>query len=494
MGRRGEPRWILGRPGQRWLWWCPRGVGRRQRPTGACSGLGVAHAPEVGPGSGPGSGQLTLRRLNPAWRSAHRARAIVALLLAGGFGLVGCASTAWRPPVVLYVALSAMEQESITQEISHQFHRRVYQMVAGFRRVHPNVEVQIVVYPEQELQQQIRLRNRSGLGPDLILTSADHANALLARNLVDPMPLTAREQQAIDPLLLAQLRDGRGRLAGLPLLIQPQLACFDRRRQPQPIGNVAELSQRSLAGLRVGLALALPDLIWSAGSFGAVTGLQAAASGRPLDARQALGLRTWLDWLQSSSGRLGISFERDNDALREGLRRGTLDWISCRSSDLPTLQGVLGPHLGVAPLPGGAERPALQVRPLRVIALGRNSSPLQRQLAIALSTYSVRPLVQRGFVTKASVGLPVTRYPLSLGRSETLQAMRQALQQPGGDRVEELALLALLHAEDSRLRLLQDRLTGLIFGAIDAAQAQQELIRILGPSRQPDPPSRRATP
>lgn len=419
--------------------------------------------------------------------SVRRSLVAVAALLASASGLSGCLQASWRPPVVLYVALSSMEEEPITRETSRQFHHRVLQMVAGFRRVHPNVVVQIVVYPEPALQRQIALRNRSGLGPDLIITSADQANALLARQLVDPMPITAQERQTIDPLLLARLRDERGRLAALPLLIQPQLACFDRRRQPQPIRSIAELSQRSLDGLRVGLSLALPDLIWSAGSFGAVSGLQAAAAGRPLEDRQAQALRAWLDWLQSTGGRLGISLEHDDFALRDGLRRGTLDWISCHSPDLPSLQRALGPHLGVSPLPGGVDRPALQVRPLRVMALGRNSSPLQRQLAIALSHYSVRPLVQRSFVTRESVGLPVSRHPaLSLGRGEALVAMRQALQWQEEDRADAVALLSLLHRDDPRLKPLQDRLTALVFGAIDPWQAQRDLVRILGSARQPD--------
>lgn len=432
----------------------------------------------MGDGAAGGAWQAGSRR--PPW---HRRALALVTLLTSTWGLAACGLDLSQRPVVLYVALSTLEDEAINREISRKFRERVNDLVAGFRRVHPNVVVQIAVYPEREFQRELERRTASGLGPDLIVTSADHGNVLLARGLTVPMPLAAQEREAIDPLLLERIRDRRGRLASLPLMILTQLACFDRRRVAEPITRIEELGQRSLAGLRVGLALDPRDLIWSAGSFGAVPALLAIAEGRQPDASGRQALLAWLRWLQEAVSNQQINLQADDLGLRHGLHRGQLDWISCSSSDLLPLQRALGPHLGVSVLPGGEEHRALQVRPLRVMALGRNSSPRQRELAIALSLYSFKPLVQRNFLVNNMVGMPVNRY-VNLPRNNDgyLATMQQALQQD--DPASSSALLANLHSGDPRLKRLQEVFVPLVFGVIEPNQALQNIWSILHPSNE----------
>ena len=133
----------------------------------------------------------------------------------------------------------------------------------------------------------------------------------------------------------------------------------------------------------------------SAGSLGALPAIRSAVAGQQPDARQMAGLRAWLVWLRAAESQSRLSFLENENLMRERLRRGQLDWITCRSSDLRLLQRSLGHHLGVAPLPDGDGGEASPVSVLRVLGLGRGSSPRQRQLAIELAHFSLNPLVQQ---------------------------------------------------------------------------------------------------
>ena len=406
---------------------------------------------------------------------------VVALLGAAALlGLSGCSQLLPHRPLVLYLAVSTPSEEPITSELSLTFQTRLQQLVQGFRRLHPHVRVQLSLYPEQQLQREIRRRTRSGLGPDLIITAADPANALLRAGLTQPMPLDRAETEAIAPSLLRRVTTPEGRVAGLPLVLYTQLACFDRRRVPQPPADVRELLQLSSAGVRVGMALQLRSLVWSAGSLGAVPALQAAAQGRVPDAAQRQGLLNWLRWLQSANVQKDVTFMEEEATLREGLRRGRFDWTSCGSSDLPVLQRALGDNLGVSTLPGGETHQATPVNPLRVLALGRNSSGEQRQMAIALSRYSLRPLVQRSFTLENLVFLPVNRR-LSLPVQSSRQLATLVAARRQGEGVADL--LARLHSADPRVAQLEQVIVALVFGGIEPEQALQDSLRILGGRR-----------
>lgn len=418
-----------------------------------------------------------VHRRRPLLGHGRRRRALSGLLAAAVLvSLPGCSQVLPQRPLVLYLAVSTPSDEPITPELSRTFQGRFEQLVGGFRRLHPNVQVQMALYPESQLARQIRQRTRSGLGPDLIITTADPANALLGAGLTQPMPLDRSELRAIDPLLLERVTTREGRIAALPLVLYTQLACFDRRRVAQPPADVRQLLRLSASGVRVGMALQLRSLVWSAGSLGAVPALQAAAEGRVLDAAQRRGLLNWLRWLQSANVQKHVTFLEEESALREGLRRGRFDWISCSSSDLLVLQTALGDHLGVATLPGGEASHATPVNPVRVLALGRDSSGEQRRMAIALARYSVRPLVQRSFVLENLVFLPVNRYvSVPLVSSRVLTTLVAARRQ--GEGVDDL--LTRLHSEDPRVSQLEQVIVSLLFGGIDPEQALQDSLRIL---------------
>lgn len=395
--------------------------------------------------------------------------------------LGGCGTIRRDLPVMLYVAISVQDETDLSTENAALLRQRFNHLVQDFRRVHPNVLVQVALYQETNLRKHLQVRNQAGLGPDLILTGADSAHTLLRAGLVDAIPEDTELRGNSDPELLTRMRSRDGRLAGQPLILFPQLACFDRRQVEAPPSSLTGLLQTSATGVPVGLPMVLRQLLWTAGGFGAIPGLATAEQGlqpSPLDKAR---IRNWLTWLQQASDQQRVTFMPNQTALRNSLSQGTLAWVSCNSAELDLLRSKLGAHLGVTALPNGTDHPASPVNRLRVLALGRNSSALQRQMSLKLIRFSASPLVQRSLTLDSLTFLPTNPHvSVPVQSSGVLAAMVQSRQQ--AHKVDHL--LADIHQEDPRLtKLDSDVIVPVLFGLVDPERATDRLIGIL--RRQP---------
>jgi len=395
--------------------------------------------------------------------------------------LSGCVPSRRSMPVMLYVAVAVQDESSLTSENALMFRQRFNQLVKDFRRVHPNVLLQLSLYPEGQLRQRLLRRDRAGLGPDLIITGADSANTLLRVGLTDPIPEDAQLRAASSPALLERLRNRRGQLAAQPMVLFPQLACYDRRRLQAPPTNLSGLLEISAAGEPVGLPIELRQLLWTAGGFGAIPGLTQAVLGQQPSLIERAQIRNWLAWLQQASNQQRVTFMPDQNGLRQSLSNGGLAWVSCNSGELELLRRSLGPHLGVSALPNGAAHPASPVNRLRVLALGRNSSAVQREMSLEMIRFTLAPLVQRALTLESLSFLPANpNVSVPVQSSSVLQAMVESRQQARS--VDHL--LADIHQEDPRLDALQKEvIVPVLFGLVGPDQATQQLITIL--RRQP---------
>jgi maltose-binding protein MalE len=399
---------------------------------------------------------------------------LIALLLAAALG--GCSLGSPKLPVMLYVAVSVDDDRKVTSETSEEFRKRFYNVVEQFRSLHPEVLVQATLYSEKQLTEQLRRRDKTGLGPDLILTSGDGANALLAAGLVDPMPERTTSKDNTLPSLIRRLHNRRGQLSGQPLMVFPQLACFDRRELPSTPTTLQELLSTGAAGHQVGLSLNFRQLVWTAGALGAIPGLVAAAEGNQPTAAQQQGLLNWLSWLQDANSQLRISFYPDQTSLHKGLATRRLAWVTCSSSELQRLRQLMGTHLGVAALPDGPSHQASPLNRLRVIALGRNSSARQREMALALVEFSVTPLLQRNLTLESLSMLPVNPHvTVPVQSSQVLSALVESREQGANSE----PLLSHLHGDDPRVEKLEAVLTPLVFGVIPPESALEQVIDVL---------------
>ena len=417
--------------------------------------------------------------------AASRTAALIAAAALGGFTAVmgWLAASNLDPPGhtslrgTVYLAIGIPPEENLDRELRQRSTELVERFSRSFRDLHPGVSIQLVAFPEAELLEQMPRRQDAGLGPDLLLITSSSALALQRQGLVEAVELPAETLNQIEPQVLARLRLADGRLAGLPIAQQPELACFNRRKlaagSPADLDSLLRLSSQ---GVRFGLSIDPLQLFWTVGGLGAGDALLAASLNRPLSDAERRRLELWLGWLQNASFQQHISFFGKQEELLQGLKRGQLDWISCRSSHIHRLQSHLGADLGVAALPGGAQGAATPINRLRVLAFGVNSSPGQRRIAVQLARFSVNPLMQRNLTLDSLEVLPVNRFvPAPVTSSMILGSMMRSAQ--AAEQASPLVLALMGNPA------VQPALTGVlakvIFGDLDPRQAVDVVVNTL---------------
>jgi len=412
---------------------------------------------------------------SPAPSRARRPIALRCLPVLASLLLLGC-----RPgdglPNVFYLGVEVNPDETIDANLLADTRQRLGYLEAGYRQLYPNTRFQVSLYPEQQLAWAIQRRNRAGLGPDLLLLSGEMALRLLAAGVIAPFPQTGVDLNPFDPQVLDRLRNPSGELAGLPLLVQTQLACFNRRRLPVAPATLEQLLDTSAKGHPVGLSMEAYNLFWTVGSLGAIDAIDTAAAGRQPSGAQQQAIERWLTWLQNANNQLRVTFYASHSSAEAEFQAGRLDWFPCRSSAIPRLRKTLGDGLGVAPLPGGEGGNASPINKLRVLALGTNASRSSRERALAFSHFSVNPLSQRNLTLGSQVVLPANRFVrVPVSSSATLRAMVTSAEQGS----QTNTLVELMHSNDPRLDKIQTLLTTLVFGEVPPSKAGQSLVAIL---------------
>ena len=318
----------------------------------------------------------------------------------------GCSS--WRPPVVIKVVRTINNSETISSKDYERLREITEDAIDHIRSVDPTIRPQLTLSSQKNFVDEIEDQTRSGFGPDLLITDSDTALELYKRNLVDPIDIS-REDRADTPSYLFDLVTAKdGQLVGRPVNQFVQLACFNKERLPSPPQTLEQMEQASEEN-NFGMALQLKDLFWSAESFDAGEAMEAALAKLPPDAERQANVTHWLQWLENASYQQNIRFLNDQRTLRDALVAGELDWITCWSSNLRELREQMKDKLALAPLPKGPSTKLKAATKLQVWALGRNSSPTQREKALVVIDFITKPWAQKTYALAGRNSLPVNR-------------------------------------------------------------------------------------
>ncbi len=153
-------------------------------------------------------------------------------LLGSLLGLVlltsGCAN-GWYPRENLNLLLSAgLGEDKIARA---DLQRLAQELANEFMRLNPQVNVHLRLTSENEVLPLMRSRRGLGAGPDLLITRVPAAYALAQDKLTTASSLEPAELDPLRVKFLGRFRQGN-RFQALPLLVQPTVACFNRKRVP----------------------------------------------------------------------------------------------------------------------------------------------------------------------------------------------------------------------------------------------------------------------
>lgn len=368
--------------------------------------------------------------------TAGRHGPVVGLVLGLGLTLLaaGCQQGA-DPPVSLQLAISTGQGADGVARANLK--RLASQIANEYMRNHPQVLLHLRFLPEAELVESVRSRARLGAGPDLLISRVTPVEVLDREGFLTPITISP---QQLDPLrlkFLSQFRDGNAYDA-LPFLLQPTVACYDKRRLAKAPTRLDELPARAAEGVKVGLPMQMYELIWTASDFDADrallqlfrTRVEAKSLWQGLSATDRTRVEQWLSWLAKANIEPNVLFVDTADELVERMERGQLDWISCSSTAIERLKRKLGPHLGVAVLPTGSDgQPSRPLARLQLLSFGRDSTPAQRQVATSFALFVLNDFSQSNLIAKAFGNMPVNQNVLvPVKDSPALAAMESSLQ------------------------------------------------------------------
>jgi hypothetical protein len=406
------------------------------------------------------------------------------LLLPLVASLGGCQGQRLQPMLrplegTLYIAIG-VSQEAMDTELQKEVRERTALLQASFRSLQPRVRLQVETFNEESLRNELFVRNRTGLSPDLLLVNESTAQELARERLISTVSFPAVVLDQLEAGSVVRVRRADGTLTGLPMELQPLVACFDQRRVRRSPATLTELLALSAKGMEVGLSLDAVNLAWTLGPLGAIDAVGDLVAGEPVTPAMRTSLNGWLQWLRAADLQQRVTFYPTETELLKELMVGTLDWIPCRSINITRLRSRLGRNLGVSPLPSGPFGAASPITRERVLAFGVNSSPHQRQLALALARFAISPLHQRDMVLRNQFVLPVNRKvapPVS--SSSVVAAMVEGRRQS----VQSSTLRLVGKTSKSQRDAWQALLTRFLFDDLSQQDALKGLIDLLDGER-----------
>ena len=401
-------------------------------------------------------------------------------LLALGVLLTACSNrNRQQPTSLLRVARTLPSSETVTTADSERDRKLLRQFQTSVREVVPGLQLQPSLYTESSIEAELRRQTNSGLGPDLVISDARTIHALFEARLLDPVPLTKDQRQAVAPTLLKRLTNDQGQITGLPVSQSLQLACYDKSKLKTPPASLSELAKASSGESVFGIAQNFEDLYWSMGSFEAGPALVTSLRGQTPTAPETRQLVRWLGWLQDTSFQQNVIFLRDQPTLRRQLIQGRLNWISCWSTQLPQLREAMKEKLGVSVLPAGPVGQATPVSKLQVWGLGRNSSQRQRASSEELMQFIVQPWAQKTWSLRYRTSYPVNPVAAAIVNSQIPGTDELYLMKSREGILIGDGIMASLDANPELNEGLQDIINDVIFGTESPAQAAGKIHQLL---------------
>lgn len=418
-------------------------------------------------------------------RPGHRSfiKRVQCLGLAGALGLLSaCSSDENGRTTLLRVVRTLPANEEVTGEDSARDRKLLRNFQTNLRAVIPGLRIQPSLYSATSVQTELQRQTNSGLGPDLVISDAQTIQALFDARLLDPVPVTPEQRQAIPAELLTRVSTSDGTITGLPVSQYIQLACYDKRKLESPPKTLRELSQQSSQGIIFGLTQNFENLYWSVGSYGAGNALTSSLRGETPSTRDVNQLVQWLTWLRAASFQQNVLFMNDQASLRKELINGNLHWISCWSSQLPQLREALKDNLGVGLLPAGPAGKATPVSRLQVWGLGLNSSQQQRQKSLKLMQFIVLPWAQKTWALRYRTSYPVNPAAAQIVNREIPGTRDLYLSTDQEDVRMGDEIRAALNQDPKLEQAMQFTLNDVIFGTETPSNAAATLNSKLGPS------------
>jgi maltose-binding protein MalE len=271
-------------------------------------------------------------------------------------------------------------------------------VIDRYRRANPGIDV--VVQPQGAAMEEEFVRaTRSGLGPDLLVTSSANVATLANANALAPIDGQVSAEQRERYLTVAlQTLFYNDVLYGLPVAIDTLVLYYHRALIERPPTTVDQLFQAASGSQRVLMNSQFSDAIWSARAFGVDL---FDSAGDPQDA--TAGIANWLTWMEQVRDTPGFITDDNTEALRNRFLEGDIPYYIGHAHELNLLSAAFGADLGVAQLPAGPAGSAGPLLTTTALLFNAMSSSNQLTLSLDLARFITSSDQQSAMMREANV-------------------------------------------------------------------------------------------
>ena len=314
-----------------------------------------------------------------AWLSRVLAVGISVFLLGCGSGPEqGSEGSADPSPEGSILIWHRVDDDYISPDQQARFEQELLLSADRFKALHPRFRLLQQAVPAQAFSSRLTSEIRKGLGPDLVILSAEALPDLVDRDVLDAIPKGLVPYGRFREAALRQIRH-ENQLWALPLNVHVQALCYDRRKLNELPGTLTELQTLAAKGFSLGFPATLFDSFWGVGLF----------SEKPIrlndERMDGATIRAWQDWMgwQREAVKLpNIVFSPEVRQLEDAFLRQELPMMVCGSYQVARILSRWSEaDLG---LKGLSLRQGQQASPLlEVVAVGlvKRSSARQRLAA-----------------------------------------------------------------------------------------------------------------
>ena len=251
-----------------------------------------------------------------------------------------------------------------------------------YTQLHPKVKIVSEYVPAAQISEQFIQQAQSGLGPDLMISNSYDLPLLIEAGILQQLNDYNPDLSIYLPVAIEDI-SYQNKFYGLPFTLITQVLCYNTKKVTQPPTTLSGLIEEARAGRRVGLTSNFFATFWGVQIFG---GKQFDAQGRMILDRG--GFAEWLEWLKQAQNEPDFILSEDHSSLRKAFVEEKLAYYVCKSNEIDNLKAALGEgKLGVALLPGEADRPAGPILEGRALVFNRASSPAGMKLALDLAQF-----------------------------------------------------------------------------------------------------------
>ncbi len=251
-----------------------------------------------------------------------------------------------------------------------------------YTQLHPKVTIVSEYVPAAQISEQFIQQAESGLGPDLMISISYELPLLIEAGILQQLNDYNLDLSIYLPVAIEDI-SYQNKFYGLPFTLITQVLCYNTKKVTQPPTTLSGLIEEAQAGRGVGLTSNFFATFWGVQIFG---GKQFDAQGRMILDRG--GFAEWLEWLKQAQNEPDLILSEDQSSLRKAFVEEKLAYYVCQSNEIDNLKAALGEgKLGVALLPGEADRPAGPILEGRALVFNRASSPAGMKLALDLAQF-----------------------------------------------------------------------------------------------------------